>query len=227
MVSYWSNFWTKGEENRSKILELKLPDRTEGSLTMIPDTAVFGFTLIDTGAVLFLLIYFVSFAIFPFSRPDSKLIVEMSNFQVLILSDLECDYINAQQCCSKLNFWSIPKVSAHVLVTLILLVSGHWVLFLVNIPFVGYLLYEYKTIPRGNIGIFDPCEIHVSGPRVQSRNAFESHFSVSEPRTNQEAYEYLHDIPRILSTHLLRIFIQVSHLRLLESILQCKTQFFF
>jgi protein cornichon len=83
-------------------------------------------------------------------------------FQVLILSDLECDYINAQQCCSKLNFWSIPKVSAHVLVTLLLLITGHWILFLVNVPFVGYLLWEYRTIPRGNIGIFDPAEIHVS-----------------------------------------------------------------
>jgi hypothetical protein len=54
-------FVKRSEENRSKILELKLPDRTAESFTMIPDTAVFGFTLIDTGAVLFLLIYFVSF----------------------------------------------------------------------------------------------------------------------------------------------------------------------
>jgi hypothetical protein len=38
-------------------------------------------------------------------------------------------------------------------------------LFLVNVPFVGYLLYEYYAIPRGNIGIFDPAEIHVSGQR--------------------------------------------------------------
>ncbi|CRK93609.1 CLUMA_CG007139, isoform A [Clunio marinus] len=107
---------------------------------MISDTILFSFTLIDTGAVLFLLIYFV-----------------------LILSDLECDYINAQQCCSRLNFWTIPKISAHVVVTLLLLITGHYWLLLVNLPFVGYLIYEYWTVPRGNMGIFDPAEIHNRG----------------------------------------------------------------
>jgi hypothetical protein len=31
---------------------------------------------------------------------------DFHQLQVLILSDLECDYINARQCCAKLNFWS-------------------------------------------------------------------------------------------------------------------------
>lgn len=107
---------------------------------MISDTILFGFSLIDTGAVLFLLIYFV-----------------------LTLSDLECDYINAQQCCSKLNIWSIPKISAHSIILLLLLFSGHWILFLVNLPFVGYLIYEFLTIPKGNMGIYDPAEIYNRG----------------------------------------------------------------
>lgn len=84
-----------------------------------------------------------------------------SAFQVLILSDLECDYINAQQCCARLNFWTIPKITAHVIVVFFLLITGHWVLFLVNTPFLGYLIYEYWTVPRGNMGVFDPAEIHV------------------------------------------------------------------
>ena len=129
---------------------------------MISDTVLFGITLIDTGAVLFLLIYFVSFASALNVCINSSINVKYIFPQVLILSDLECDYINAQQCCSKLNFWSIPKVAAHVLVTFLLLITGHFWLFLVNVPFVGYLIYEYYTIPRGNMGIFDPAEIHVS-----------------------------------------------------------------
>ena len=69
--------------------------------------------------------------------------------------------MNAQQCCSKLNIWTIPKVAAHILLTLMLLMTGHYYLFLVNVPFVSYLVYEYYKVPRGNIGIFDPAEIHV------------------------------------------------------------------
>lgn len=47
------------------------------------DGLLFAFALIDTGATIFLLVYFV-----------------------ITLSDLECDYLNAQQCCSKLNMVS-------------------------------------------------------------------------------------------------------------------------
>lgn len=44
-----------------KLLELNLQTKVGLTCEMISDTVVFGFTLIDTGAVLFLLIYFVSF----------------------------------------------------------------------------------------------------------------------------------------------------------------------
>lgn len=43
-----------------------------------------------------------------------------------------------------------------------LLMTGHFYLFIVNVPFVSYLVYEYYKVPRGNIGIFDPAEIHVN-----------------------------------------------------------------
>lgn len=131
---------------------------------MIADDFMFGFLLVDTGLVVFLLIYYVSrwFSL-KFSPQHSDIFFPSRTFlQVLILSDLECDYLNAQQCCSKLNFWTIPKVTAHVITAALLLFSGHWILFLVNMPFLGYLLYEWWTVPKGNMGIYDPCEIHVS-----------------------------------------------------------------
>jgi protein cornichon len=81
---------------------------------------------------------------------------------VLTLSDLECDYLNAQQCCSKLNIWSIPKITAHAVIVILLLFTGHWILFLVNIPFLGFLIYDLWRVPRGNLGIYDPAEIYVS-----------------------------------------------------------------
>lgn len=47
------------------------------------DIILFSFCLLDTGVLLFILIFFI-----------------------ITLSDLECDYLNAQECCARLNFVS-------------------------------------------------------------------------------------------------------------------------
>ncbi|KAF5285617.1 hypothetical protein FQR65_LT13098 [Abscondita terminalis] len=107
---------------------------------ILSDPLLFSLALLDTGAILFLLIYFV-----------------------ITLSDLECDYLNAQQCCSKLNPWVLPKVIAHTFITVILILHGHWVLCLINIPMVVWLGYEIAYIPSGNLGVYDPTEIHNRG----------------------------------------------------------------
>ncbi|XP_031623864.1 protein cornichon homolog 4 [Contarinia nasturtii] len=107
---------------------------------MIPDPLLFTFSLIETGALLFLLVYFT-----------------------IILSDLECDYMNAQHCCSKLNFWIIPKLVAHAFLTLAFLFTGHYWLFLCNVPMLGWSAYELYSLPSGNMGLFDPTEIHNRG----------------------------------------------------------------
>ncbi|KAL3231577.1 hypothetical protein MRX96_023289 [Rhipicephalus microplus] len=77
---------------------------------MVNDVALFVFSLFDTGALLFLTVYVV-----------------------ITLSDLECDYLNAQQCCSKLNGWVLPEV------------------------------YKYLSVPDCNFGVYDPTEIHNRG----------------------------------------------------------------
>lgn len=83
--------------------------------------------------------------------------------QVIILSDVECDYLNAQQCCSKLNFWVIPKLMAHAFLTIAILATGHYWLFLFNLPMLGWSSYELYSLPAGNLGIYDPTEIHNRG----------------------------------------------------------------
>ncbi|XP_015595996.1 protein cornichon homolog 4 [Cephus cinctus] len=107
---------------------------------MISEPLLFAFALVDTGAVLFLLVYFV-----------------------ITLSDLECDYLNAPQCCSKLNRWVMPKLIAHVFIVLLMLLHGHWILTLVNLPMTFWLAYEFLTVPMGNMGVYDPTEIHNHG----------------------------------------------------------------
>ncbi|XP_065332452.1 protein cornichon homolog 4 [Cloeon dipterum] len=104
------------------------------------DAFLFVIGLIDVGAVLFLLIYFI-----------------------ITLSDLECDYLNAQQCCSKLNMWVIPKLSAQAVFTFFLLIHGKWMLLLLNLPMTAWLIYELSTVPMGNTGVYDPTEIHNRG----------------------------------------------------------------
>lgn len=111
---------------KKKFLKLKLYLLKPIPPTMFPDTYLFSICMILIGLVLFLLIYFV-----------------------LILSDVECDYINAQQCCTKLNIWMIPKVATHGVVTILLLLTGHWMLFLCNVPFLSYLIWELWKVPRG------------------------------------------------------------------------------
>ncbi|GFR31916.1 protein cornichon homolog 4 [Trichonephila clavipes] len=107
---------------------------------MIGDVTLFVFSLFDIGALLFLTV-----------------------FVVITLSDLECDYLNAQQCCSKLNRWIVPEMIAQGLVTVLLLIESHWVLFFINLPMTCWQVYKKFTVPSGNFGIYDPTEIHNRG----------------------------------------------------------------
>lgn len=107
---------------------------------LVSEPLLFAFALINTGAVLFLLVSFI-----------------------ITLSDLECDYLNAQQCCSKLNTWVMPKLVVHTLLVFFLLIHGQLMLTLVNLPMTLWLFYEYFSVPSGNMGVYDPTEIHNHG----------------------------------------------------------------
>uniref|UniRef100_A0AAQ4S3X9 Cornichon family member 4 n=2 Tax=Gasterosteus aculeatus aculeatus TaxID=481459 RepID=A0AAQ4S3X9_GASAC len=83
--------------------------------------------------------------------------------QIITLSDLECDYINARACCSKLNKWVIPEMVGQCLSTMLMLVSMHWFTFFLNLPVAAWNIYRYVKVPLGNMGVFDPTEIHNRG----------------------------------------------------------------
>lgn len=59
--------------------------------------------------------------------------------------------------------WVVPKIVAHTLLNVMLLIHGQWWLSLANVPMTVWLLYEFFTVPRGNMGVFDPTEIHNRG----------------------------------------------------------------
>lgn len=79
------------------------------------------------------------------------------------MSDVECDYLNAQQCCANLNFWVLPKVAIHTFLTFLLLITGHWWLLLSNVPAIWWQIKELYKLPIGNMGLYDPTEIHNRG----------------------------------------------------------------
>lgn len=103
---------------------------------ILAESVLFALSLIDTGAILFLLVYFI-----------------------ITLSDLECDYLNAQECCAKLNYWLLPKYIAQSFITFLLVLHGQVLLFILNVPMFAWLTFENFTIPRGNLGVYDPAEI--------------------------------------------------------------------
>lgn len=107
---------------------------------IIPEALIYSISLLVSGALLFLLIYYE-----------------------ILFSDLECDYLNAQECCSRLNQWVLPKLFAHLFVNVLLLLNGCWILIVCNLPMTGWLIYDFWKVPKGNIGVYDPTEIHNRG----------------------------------------------------------------
>lgn len=104
------------------------------------DILLFSFALVDTGALIFILVFFI-----------------------ITLSDLECDYLNAQECCGRLNFWNIPKLWIQLVIPILLILSGHWLLVGVNLPICAWLIRQFHYVRRGNLGEYDPAEIHNAG----------------------------------------------------------------
>ncbi|XP_051981078.1 protein cornichon homolog 4-like [Xyrauchen texanus] len=102
-------------------------------------------------------------AVFIFSLVDCCALIFLSVYFIITLSDLECDYINARACCSKLNKWVIPEMIGQALATVLMLVSMHWFVFLLNLPVSSWNVYRYVKVPMGNMGVYDPTEIHNRG----------------------------------------------------------------
>merc|ERR1711976_1140749 len=98
--------------------------------------------------------------LFVFCLADGTLLLFLTVYFIITLSDLECDYINAPTCCSKLNKWVIPEIVGHAAISVFLLLTFHWFLCLLTLPLTFWQIYRYVQKPSGNIGVFDPAEIH-------------------------------------------------------------------
>lgn len=83
---------------------------------------------------------------------------------VIMLSDLECDYLNSKACCERLNRFVRPEIAAHCVISIVLLLSWHYILFLfIAAPFSAFLIYRLVKLPKDAIGMYDPAEIRNRG----------------------------------------------------------------
>uniref|UniRef100_A0A4X2KLC3 Cornichon family AMPA receptor auxiliary protein 4 n=1 Tax=Vombatus ursinus TaxID=29139 RepID=A0A4X2KLC3_VOMUR len=70
------------------------------------------------------------------------LLISLSVYFIITLFDLECNYINARSCCSKLNKWVVPELIDHTIITVLMLISLHWFIFLLNLPVATRNIYR-------------------------------------------------------------------------------------
>ncbi|KAM9511201.1 protein cornichon homolog 4-like isoform 5-T9 [Salvelinus alpinus] len=64
--------------------------------------------------------------------------------------------------CSE-DLWVVPELVGQALATVLMLVSLHWFVFLLNLPVAAWNMYRVWKVPMGNMGVFDPTEIHNRG----------------------------------------------------------------
>lgn len=91
----------------------------------------------------------------------SGLLLFLSVYFMITLSDLESDYINSRECSSRLNFWTYPRIILQVCHTVLLVICRSWLLSFMSFPFTSWLVYNALKVPSGNSGLFDPTEIHI------------------------------------------------------------------
>lgn len=82
---------------------------------------------------------------------------------LITLSDLECDYLNARTCCSKLNSLIYHEAVLTTMGSVFMIVNHSWMKLLLNIPLALYTLNKLMSKRPGSIGLYDPTEIHNRG----------------------------------------------------------------
>ncbi|KAK4718738.1 hypothetical protein R3W88_017076 [Solanum pinnatisectum] len=66
-------------------------------------------------------------------------------FQLMCLSDLEFDYINPYDSASRINGVVLPEFITQGVLCLLYLITGHWVMALICVP---YMYYNYRLYTR-------------------------------------------------------------------------------
>jgi len=90
----------------------------------------------------------------------SSLLLFLTVYMMITLSDLESDYLNARDCASRLNLWVIPRLLMQIFHSIALLIGTNWFIFLASMPFSGLLIFRKCKQKPGHDGLYDPTEMH-------------------------------------------------------------------
>ncbi|XP_073147619.1 protein cornichon homolog 4-like [Henckelia pumila] len=72
------------------------------------------------------------------------IILALVLYQLMCLTDLEFDYINPYDSTSRINWVVWPEFVAEGVLCLVHLTAGHWVMFLLCLPFLYYNVKVYS-----------------------------------------------------------------------------------
>ncbi|KAI5655621.1 hypothetical protein M9H77_32808 [Catharanthus roseus] len=64
-------------------------------------------------------------------------------YQIMCLADLEFDYINPYDSASRINKVMLPEFITQGVLCFLYLVTGHWVMSLLSIPYLYYNVRQY------------------------------------------------------------------------------------
>ncbi|CAK9301991.1 unnamed protein product [Gordionus sp. m RMFG-2023] len=79
---------------------------------------------------------------------------------IIVFDELKNDFKNPIDQCKSLNPLILPEYILHAFMSFFLLIAGHWILFLLNIPIIGYNIFRYKNRPLMSCpGIHDPTNV--------------------------------------------------------------------
>jgi len=65
-------------------------------------------------------------------------------FFLALFSDLEADSINPIDMCRQVNTYIIPEIGVHAFITLLLLLTGSFIPFFLNLPLLIWNIYRWK-----------------------------------------------------------------------------------
>jgi len=91
----------------------------------------------------------------------TALLLFVAVYFMITLSDLESDYINSIDCCSRLNKVTNARLILLVIHTLLLLPQFSWIMFILSLPVTGWNISQKLKVGSGDFGLFDPTKIVV------------------------------------------------------------------
>ncbi|XP_028783315.1 protein cornichon homolog 1-like isoform X1 [Neltuma alba] len=64
-------------------------------------------------------------------------------YQILILTDLEADYVNPYEASSRINYFVVPEFIGQAALCALFLLTGHWFMIFLTVPITAYHMTLY------------------------------------------------------------------------------------